>query len=75
MAAIQTMTTDIDIYRAANVLIKKRGAVEAEIEAAQRADAFLESGDMEGQSVWLRIMEAVKELSATGPAPDGHTVH
>lgn len=69
------MTTDIDIYRAANLLMKQWSAMEAEIEAAQRADAFLESGDMEGRRVWLRIMEAVKELSAVGPAPDGHTVH
>lgn len=69
------MTTDIDIYRAANLLMKQHGAFEAELEAAQRADAFLESGDMEGRSVWLRIMGAVKELSEAGPAPDGHTVH
>jgi hypothetical protein len=69
------MTADIDIYRTANQLMKQWGAFEAEIEAAQRADAFLESGDMEGRSVWLRIMEAVRELSAAGPAPDGHTVH
>ena len=44
------MTTDIDIYRAANLLMQQHGAWKAEIEAAQRADAFLESGNLDGQS-------------------------
>ncbi len=65
------MTSDIDIYRAANVLIKQRGALEAEIEAAQRADGFLEAGDMDGQRVWLRILDAVKELTDVNQTPDG----
>ena len=35
------MTSDLDIYRTANLLMKQRGALEAEIKAAQRADELL----------------------------------
>jgi hypothetical protein len=62
------MTTDIDIYRTANLLIKQRGTLEAEIEAAQRADELLAAGDMEGKGVWLRVVDAVRELSIAAPA-------
>jgi len=68
------MTSNLDIYRTANLLIKQRGALEAEIEAAQRADELLAAGDMEGRGVWLRVVEAVRELGKTGAAPEG-TVH
>ena len=68
------MTPDIDIYRTANLLMKQRGALEAEIEAAQCTDELLAAGDMEGHSIWLRVVEAVRELSIAGPAPSG-TVH
>ena len=51
------MTSDIDIYRTANLIIKQRGALEAELEAAQRADELLEAGDMEGRGVWLSVVD------------------
>lgn len=69
------MTTDIDIYRSANLLIRQHGSMEAEIEAAQRADDCLEAGDMGGRQVWLRILKAVKELSGTRPISPGQTMH
>ncbi len=34
----------------------------AALEAAQRADAMLERGDMDGAAVWRRVLAAVKEL-------------
>ncbi len=68
------MVAEIDIYRTANLIIKQRGALEAEIEAAQRADELLAAGDMEGRGVWLRVVDVVRELSIAGPAPAG-TVH
>ncbi len=40
------MTPDLDIYRSANVLVKQHGE-DAPIEAAMRADAMLEAGDLE----------------------------
>ncbi len=57
------MTSDIDIYRAANELIEQFGDA-ADIEAAMRADERLAAGDMEGEAVWLRIVKAIEELLA-----------
>ncbi len=55
------MTLDIDIYRSAQVLVKRNGQ-DAPIEAPMRADAMLEAGDLDGYAVWKRILRAVKEL-------------
>ena len=52
------MTSDLDIYRSANVLVKHHGQ-DAPIEAAMRADELLEAGDLEGCEVWKRIVKAV----------------
>ncbi len=60
------MTSDLDIYRSANELIKQHGDA-ADIEAAMRADECLAAGDMEGESVWLRIVKAVEELRQREP--------
>ncbi len=57
------MTSDLDIYRSANELIKQHGDA-ADIEAAMRADACLATGDMEGEAVWLRIGKAIEELQS-----------
>jgi len=55
------MTSDLDIWRAANLVIKEHGE-DAEIVASQRADLMLERGDRAGQLVWLRIMRAIAEF-------------
>ena len=55
------MTSDLDVYRSANELIKQYGDA-ADIEAAMRADELMEAGDMEGEAVWLRVGRAVEEL-------------
>jgi hypothetical protein len=57
------VTSDLDIWRAANLLIKQHGE-DAEIVAAQRADLILDRGDRDGQLVWLRIGRAIAELQA-----------
>ncbi len=67
------MIPTLDIYRTANVLIKQHGE-DAPIEAAMRADAMLEKGDMDGYAVWKRILWAVEELQCAEPAP-GARVH
>ena len=54
MEALEAMTSDLGIYRAANELIKQHGD-KAPIHAAMRADEMLEAGAMEGKAVWLRI--------------------
>ncbi len=55
------MPSEIDIFRSANVLIREHGE-DAALEAAQRADAMLERGDMEGCAVWKRVLKAVEEM-------------
>ncbi len=67
------MTSDLDIYRAANELIEQHGEA-ANIEAAMRADECLAAGDMEGEAVWLRIGKAIEELGAR-EKPRGATTH
>jgi hypothetical protein len=57
--------------RAAKLLVDQHGA-DAPIRAAQRADELLGAGDIEGRSVWLRILRAVKELMATKPPGQVH---
>ena len=63
------MILDLDIYRAANVLVKQHGQ-DAPIHAAMRADAMFEKGDLGGCAVWKRILRAVEELQGTVPGPD-----
>ena len=67
------MTSDIDIYRSANELIKQYGDA-ADIEAAMRADECLAARDMGGEAVWLRIVKAIEELQSQ-ERPDDAEVH
>ncbi len=60
------MTSDLDIYRSANLLVKQHGE-DAPIEAAMRADATLDKADLDGYAVWKRILRAVEELQGTEP--------
>ena len=55
------MNEDIDIWRAAHLPVKRHGA-DAAMVAAQRADELLAQGDVDGQSIWKRIVIAVREL-------------
>ena len=52
------MMDEIDIYRSATVLMRERGE-NAVIEAAMRADALFDEGDMDGWAVWIRIIAAI----------------
>lgn len=67
------MIPSIDIYRAANVLIRKHGG-EAKLQAAMRADELLDRGDLDGAAVWRKIVKAVVELLDT-EIPTGSRVH
>ncbi len=66
------MTSDLDIYRVAHLLVKRHGE-DAPIKAAMRADAMLDKGDLDGYAVWKRILQAVGELLSK-ERPDGATV-
>ncbi len=57
------MTSDIDIYRSANELIKERGLKGASDYAADRIHTLLELGDQDGANVWRRIRAALLDLS------------
>jgi hypothetical protein len=67
------MTSDLDIYRAAQSLIERHGD-DAPIQAAMRADKLLDQGDMDGVTVWKRILKAVDELLEQ-ERPEGTRVH
>ncbi len=66
------MILDLDIYRSAQVLVKRHGE-DAPIEAAMRADAMLEAGNLGGYAVFKRIVKATEELLSK-ERPDGATV-
>ncbi len=67
------MTSDLDIYRSAKLLIDRHGE-DATLEAAMRADKLQAAGDMDGKRVWLRIMRAIEELQRTESQP-GERAH
>jgi len=55
------VTGDIDIWRAAKLLVDRHGD-EAPVHAAMRADELLAEGDVDGQRIWKRILGAIEEL-------------
>ena len=61
------MTSDLGIYRSANVLVKILDQ-DAPIQAAMRADAMLDKGDLDGCAVWKRILRAAEELQRVSRA-------
>ena len=58
---------DLDIWRAAAILMQRHGADDAALVAAQRADELLASGDKDGREIWKAILEAVLELRRGEP--------
>jgi hypothetical protein len=60
------VTSDLDIYRSAQVLIREHGE-DAALEAAMRADAMLDKGDLEGYVMWKRVLRAVEEMQRESP--------
>ena len=67
------MISDLDIYRAANVIIERYGK-DAQIHSTKRASAMLDKGDLGGYAVWKRILRAVEELQRM-EAKSGGAVH
>ena len=54
------MTSDPDIFRAAKLYIDQHGA-DATLHAAERVVGLLKDGDLEGATVWKRILRAIEE--------------
>ena len=65
------MPEEIDIYRSAKLLVEKHGD-DAPIHAAMRADEMLDTGNMDGKLVWLRIKAATEELLCGTPKGPVH---
>ena len=57
---------DLDIWRAANILVKRHGR-DAAVVAAQRADECMAAGDTDGQRIWKHILDAIRELLRDKP--------
>ena len=57
------MVDDRDIWRAANLLVRRHGRPDAGAAAVRRAEELLAAGDVEGYAVWKRILSAVAELT------------
>ncbi len=67
------MTSDLDIFRTAKLLIDQHGD-DATSMAATMIREFIDLEDPEAIAVWGRILKAVKELLAQ-EKPDGAAVH
>ena len=64
---------DIDIWRAANLLLKQHGK-SAPIVTAQRARQCMASGDDAGLRLWERIAGAMLELLKEKPSNGEHLI-
>ncbi len=67
------MISDIDIYRAASVVMKQYGK-DAQIHSTKRASAMLDKGDLGGHAAFKRILQAIEELQRKAPK-SGEAVH
>ncbi len=72
MESVQAMTVDnIDIYRAAKLLIDKHGD-HAQLRAIKRTTKMLDSGDVDGYAVWKRIVDAIDDMQRETLRPGEH---
>lgn len=60
------MTSNLDIYRCAKLLVDRYGD-QATLHAAHRAEALNEKGDIQGAAVWVQIRSAAIELMRSEP--------
>jgi hypothetical protein len=65
------VVADIDIWRVAPLFSKQHGA-DAGVIAARRADAMLAKGDVEGATIWKRIIAAIDGLRRSQPHQGEH---
>jgi hypothetical protein len=61
------VTPDLDIWRAAAILVKRHDGDDAAIVAAQGGDEFRAKGDEDGCAIWKAILDAVFELPRGEP--------
>ena len=63
------MIPEIDIWRAAQLMLKRYGD---KAERSARADELVAAGDDNGAAVWRRITAAVAQLANTTPPGPVH---
>jgi hypothetical protein len=68
---ITRVISEIDIWRAANLMLKRYGEKAFE-ESSMRADEFAADGDRDGASTWRRITAAVEQLANNVPPGPVH---
>ena len=61
------MMTEIDIWRAASLMLGWYGET-AQEESARRADEFAADGDPGGEACWRRVIDAIEQLANTTPS-------
>jgi len=63
------MIPEIDIWRVANLMLKRYGD-QAQAESAIRMQELALNGDSAGAAVWRRVTDAIGQLvSTTAPGP------
>jgi hypothetical protein len=67
------MVTELDVYRTAQLLIRQYGA-DSPIQATMQHDTMLERGDLQGATVWKRVVAAIDVILATD-RPDHERLH
>ena len=65
------MIAEIDIWRVANLMLTRYGD-EAVAESAKRAEELAADGDLAGVAVWLRVIDAIRQLAITTPVGPVH---
>jgi hypothetical protein len=57
---------EIEIWRVANLMLTRYGD-EAMAESTKRAEELAADGDLGGVAVWLRVIDAIRQLAITTP--------
>jgi hypothetical protein len=65
------MIPEIEIWRVANLMLQ-RFSDAAAVESARRAEELAADGDLAGVAVWLRVLDAVRQLAETTPSGTVH---
>ena len=65
------MITEIDIWRAAHLMLRWYGDL-AQQESIRRIDKLSATADVTGVAIWLRTIEAIDELANIAPPEPAH---
>jgi hypothetical protein len=62
---------EIDIWRVANLMLTRYGD-DAVGEGTKRAEELAVDGDLAGVAVWLRVIDAIRQLAIAAPLGPVH---